>query len=460
MKLGELIIELGTKGNTKELEKTLSQLKDAEKKTAAQIKLNKDLAKATSEEEKKLIRKNHAQKEEIALTEKTIKKNNERNKSIKAGIKGFSTFISAVSLAIGVLDRFINVSAKSNQNLLTLSKTSGVNLNTINKYTSAARSLNYNVSRETVAQSFASLSNNLRRLQTGEDVNTIPGALGLLAGVGGKSFNAYGMNSSQFMGALREGIQGVNDEWATDILGRLGLSPDLLPMLRMSKSEFSKVSNRFLDEKQIKEQQILALELQKQRDELVRAKETLEIQLIPIITQIYQEIIPILPELINFTKDLTSLVKELISILRPIVTALDKILKHLNRFFGGEKLPNDIPPELKKGIEAARTRQQKQDAAIIANAAAITALPLPKGIKSAGYSVLGAYMGMAHWSERKAEEKYLRKYSKEYSQNIDQKFYTTINTTEAADVATVGFFNKVGNNMRQVLNGQKGFIRL
>ena len=79
MKLGELFIELGTKGNTKELEKTLKQLKEAEKKTAAQIKLNKDLAKATTDEEKALIKKNYAQKQEIASTEKVINKSKERN---------------------------------------------------------------------------------------------------------------------------------------------------------------------------------------------------------------------------------------------------------------------------------------------------------------------------------------------------------------------------------------------
>ena len=186
MKLGELFIELGTKGNTKELEKTLKQLKEAEKKTAAQIKLNKDLAKATTDEEKALIKKNYAQKQEIASTEKVINKSKERNKTILASVKGFTRLIGAISLAIGVMDRFANASAKTNQSILTLSQSSGVDINTINKYASAARSLNYNVSREMVAQTLASLSSRLRKTDIGEDEGLI-GGLSLLSGLGGKS---------------------------------------------------------------------------------------------------------------------------------------------------------------------------------------------------------------------------------------------------------------------------------
>ena len=139
MKLGELVVELSTKGNTKELEKTLNQLKEAEKKVAAQLKLTRDLAKAETEEEKKLIKKNHAQKEEIASLEKVIKANKERNKTITDGIKGFTRFIGAVSLTIGVLDRLVNSSAKANQGILTLSQTSGIDVNTINKYRAPAK---------------------------------------------------------------------------------------------------------------------------------------------------------------------------------------------------------------------------------------------------------------------------------------------------------------------------------
>lgn len=186
MKLGELVVELITKGNTKELKKTLDQLKQAEKETRAQIKLNKDLASATTEEEKALIRENAAQKQQIAATEKVIKKNKERNKTIVDGIKGFTRLIGTISLAVGVLDRFANASAKTNQNVLTMAQVSGVDANVINKYTSAARSVNYNVSRDEVAQAFKTISNMLEERKMGMETS-IPEATAILGSLGGAS---------------------------------------------------------------------------------------------------------------------------------------------------------------------------------------------------------------------------------------------------------------------------------
>ena len=72
MKLGELFIQLGVKGSTKELDKTIKQLEEAEKKSSRLIKYRKDLAKASSEEEKALIKKNFAQKTELEKLDKDI----------------------------------------------------------------------------------------------------------------------------------------------------------------------------------------------------------------------------------------------------------------------------------------------------------------------------------------------------------------------------------------------------
>lgn len=348
MKLGELFVQLGTKGNTKELEKTLKQLKQAEKETAAQIKLNKDLAKATTDEEKALIKKNYAQKKEIDTTEKAITKNNERNKSLIAGVRGFTAFIGAVSLSIGVLDRFINASAKSNQSIITLAQSSGVSLGTLNKYASAARSVNYGITRESVAQTFSNLASSLRQQQLGQDTGIV-GGLSLLAAKGGKPFTSYGMDVPQFIEALRESIKGVSDEWVVEVLSQMGIGPELLPMLRMSKSEFATTQNRFFSEKQMLEEQNLSLELQKQRDELNKTREQMQLQLIPVLNNIYAQLIKLAP---SITKLVTSmaplitslipLVGELVPILKTLVDIITPALHILNKLIGWLIAPSKL----------------------------------------------------------------------------------------------------------------------
>ena len=52
MNVGEFFIQLGINSDTKELKQTIKELEDAERKTARLIKREKELEKATSEEQK------------------------------------------------------------------------------------------------------------------------------------------------------------------------------------------------------------------------------------------------------------------------------------------------------------------------------------------------------------------------------------------------------------------------
>ena len=330
MNLGELIIKIGTEGNTKELEKALKKMKEAEKETAAQIKLNKDLSKATSDEEKALIKKNYAQKQEIASTEKMIQKGKERNKTLMAGIQGFTRFIGAVSLTIGVLDRLVNASAKANQSILTLSQTSGIDVNTINQYASAAKSVNYNVTREQVARTFESLAQQIMSMQyTESGVSQLSSAIALLSSLSGETIDYFGKNPVELIEAIRGPISKLNDMKASYVLNQMGISPDLLPMLRMSKSEFNSVKNRFLSDSDMVEEQKRSLKLQEQRDELNKLKESTEIQLYPLLNSIYSSLESILPELVKLVPATVKLAEELIPLvtkLLPVLTVLIKVI--------------------------------------------------------------------------------------------------------------------------------------
>ena len=101
MKLGELFVQLGVKGNTDPLNKTIKQLEEAKKKlseskqeaqeTAKKYELLskylKDLKNASSGQEKALIKKTFAEKINIANIDKQLKKTNQQlNVNKKQGI--------------------------------------------------------------------------------------------------------------------------------------------------------------------------------------------------------------------------------------------------------------------------------------------------------------------------------------------------------------------------------------
>ena len=406
MKLGELIVELGTKGNTKELEKTLKQLKEAEKKVSAQIKLNKDLAKAETEEEKSLIRKNHAQKQEIASLEKSINKNKERNKVIIDSIKGFTRLIGTISLAIGVLDRFANASAKTNQGILTTALTSGVSADTINKYASAARSVNYGVSREEVGQAFQSISEQLVSLRRGEDAGLIQG-LNTLKLYGSKGdfsrLSKIGTNPQEFIELIRDWIKGVDDVYAARALSEMGISANLLPMLRMSSEEFSKVRNRFPSESQMKEEQKRSLELQEKRDELAKEWEKLLIDLYPVLNEISKNLIIIAPTIASIVRDITPILTDIAKALGPIFRWLNKTYKWATT------------PVKRKDLEFAQN--------------------LGRDFRNS------LFLGQPNFAPTTT-----RAYSN--NQTINQTFNNTVNTTQPGDAVTIS------NNLQQ---SQRGF---
>lgn len=418
MKLGELFIELGTKGNTKELEKTLKQLKEAEKKTTAQIKLNKDLAKATTDEEKALIKKNYAQKQEIASTEKVINKSKERNKTILAGIKGFTRLIGTISLAIGVMDRFANASAKTNQSILTLSQSSGVDVNTINKYASAARSLNYNVSREMVAQTFQSLSQKLFNMSIGEEEGIVKG-LSLLQSFGGKGFNPIGKSSEQVLEDLRAGITNLTDFQAGQVLSQFGIGPELLPMLRMSSKEFAGVKSRFLSESQMREEQRRSLELQEKRDELGKTFENVILDIYPLLNQIANSMVELAPALASILSDLMPIFVDIAKLLQPVA-------RWINKWFAEHEATT---PEAKEEIKSINTSTSK----------AREEMKKAFGKNTIGANIVGAAMNLA---ERIGENYVLTNVEKNALKsqgnnvkkvNVNNTFNNTINTTQPAD---------------------------
>lgn len=237
--LGELFVELGVVGDVKPLEKALGTMKEAVKQIDKEIAANKrllryknDLAKATSESEKKIIKENFVkeiQKEktldEINSTQKVINGKQELAGKISSLVTGIGVFVGALAGAAFALNRLTNELVQSNQAMLNLTRTTDIAQSTFQKWGGIGKLLGV----EDADQQLAGLNERLFDLMlTGQ------GARGFqLAGV-----NPIGQDANGVLEQLRARISGMNDTAASYLLQQMGLDPKMLHLLRMSRAEF------------------------------------------------------------------------------------------------------------------------------------------------------------------------------------------------------------------------------
>ena len=287
MKLGELFVQLGVKGSTKELDKTIKQLEEAEKKSSRLIKYRKDLAKASSGEEKALIKKNFAQKTELENLNKQ-KEGLEQNKNSLLGVvKGIGAFVAGISLAYHAVDRMVNSLAVANSRMIAFQRQTGISFASLNKYASASASVNFNATPEQMANTMQNLASNLYDIRMGRgDISPYQE----LAFVGGKPFNPMGMNVEQLIESVREAIKGVDDVQATNIITRMGFSPDDLLMLRMTREELEKVQGLFLTAQEREQMNTYSLQLKKMQLQIQLVAQRLTLALMPAFLKITNKI--------------------------------------------------------------------------------------------------------------------------------------------------------------------------
>ena len=349
MKLGELFVYIKTKGNTDKLDEAQRKLEKAQKTTEKGIKQSKKEVKTNNEVAKSI--------------------NGVANvvKSLSGGLKGSGGAISAlgafggaasdtvmavgalvtgVALAYSAIDRMITSLAQANQQMITFQRTSGISLQSLNKYATANAAVNANSSIEGTAQSMQRLANNLWNIQMGRgDISPYQE----LAFVGGKAFNPVGMSVEQVIENVREAIKGVDDLQATNIIQRMGFAPDDLLMLRMSREEFEKLNDLFLSPQKREEMYKYGLELKKIHLEFQKVGQSITINLAkPFITTItvvkklsefiYKAIIKpiqlgfktigsLISNSVSLVKALTKAFLETFEILKPIFSLVKALTK-------------------------------------------------------------------------------------------------------------------------------------
>lgn len=283
MNLGELFVKIGVLGNTDKLDKTIAQMEKAEKRSRDLIKYRKDLAKATDENEKKLVKQNFADKIQLENLKNKKNKIEENTKAILGTIKAVGALVGAVTLAYKAMDIMVTKFAQANQQMINFQRTTGISFASLNKYASANAAVNFNSSIEGTAQTMSRLANNLWDIRMGRgDISPYQE----LAFVGGKAFNPMGMSVEQLIESVREAIKGVDDLQATNIIQRMGFAPDDLLMLRMSREEFEKINDLFLSAEQREAMNKYSLELKKVQLQFNLLKDKTLLKIVPVFVNI------------------------------------------------------------------------------------------------------------------------------------------------------------------------------
>ena len=154
--------------------------------------------------------------------------------------------------------------------------------------------------------SVQALESNLAQIRLGEG-NIAPFQL--------LGISPIGKNAVQVIEDLREAIKGIDDMTATNIIQQMGLSPEMLTLLRMSKEEmaqYSAIAQQYmLSPEQRQAMQQYAMGLRLVHMQLNYIKDTL--------------ILKLMPAFINFSKNLATIINQGAEIVNTLVDVIQKV---------------------------------------------------------------------------------------------------------------------------------------
>lgn len=363
MNLGELFIELGVVGDVKPLKEALKTLKQTESVANRDIKLNqlklkliKDVTNATTKEEKSLLsatyvqeRRNILQNEDIEKTQDAIKGKESLAKSIGENVKKFTAFVGAGIAAVAVIDRMVSSLLRANQVYINFNRQTGLAIDKLNEYATAGAMVDYNLSPESVANSIQSLQSNLAQIRLGQG-NIAPYQL---LGINPVEQDAFGV-----LEQLRRSIQGISDIDATNIIQQMGLSPEFISILRLSREEFKQLQDEvFLNSANRQAMNQYAMQLRKIHLQFNLLKDKALLSILPPFVKFMQYIenmveiwAKLISTLVNFVKASTEVqtvlkgigiaLLAIMVIIHPVIaafTALYLIIEDIAVFFMGGK---------------------------------------------------------------------------------------------------------------------------
>ena len=175
-----------------------------------------------------------------------VKADNQALKNFSGGVKTLRRELIGVQVAFAGavvgLDRFVNGSLKGVVALKNLNKQTGLSIRELQKWQQAGQLSNLSLSADQIAQSIGNLEQSLAAIRMGQG-NIAPFQL--------LGIDVVGQNAFGVLEQLRERIKGLDAGTATNLVSQLGLTPDFINILKLSRKEFQELSeNTFLSKKQ------------------------------------------------------------------------------------------------------------------------------------------------------------------------------------------------------------------
>ena len=175
-----------------------------------------------------------------------IKADTQTINKVGAGIKGLRTNLllvtAAFSGAVLGLDRFVNSALKGVVSLQNLNAQTGLSIEKLQQFQQAGQLSNLALSADQIAQSIANVQKNIAEIKIGRgDISPFQ-----LLGVDVTGQDAFGVIEQ-----LRDSIQGLDPAIATNLISQIGLTPDFINLLKLSRKEFEALGeNTFLNPRQ------------------------------------------------------------------------------------------------------------------------------------------------------------------------------------------------------------------
>jgi hypothetical protein len=175
-----------------------------------------------------------------------VKADTQQINKVDAGVKSLRSNLLLVSAAftgaVVALDRFVNSALKGVVSLQNLNAQTGLSIQKLQQFQQAGQLSNLALSADQIAQSIGNVQKNIAAIRIGQgDISPFQ-----LLGVDVAGQDAFGVIEQ-----LRGAIQGLDPATATNLISQIGLSPDFINILRLSRKEFELLSeNTFLNPKQ------------------------------------------------------------------------------------------------------------------------------------------------------------------------------------------------------------------
>lgn len=308
MKLGDFFVELGIKTdnmNIRAIEDNIKALEELEKNVQKEIDLEKELSQALTEEQKARVKKKFALQEEIKAQKQNLSGLKAQAQAMKDVIKGAVGIAMAVAGAVIAVDRMATSLVRSNQRLINFQRTTGISLGTLQKYAQANVAVNPLASIEGTAGSLSNLANNLWDIRMGRgDVS----AFQELSYFSGQQVEPFG-SPEKVIEQVRSALRSIpNDVQATNLIQRMGFNADDLMMLRMTREEFEKTQQLFLKPEQQEQLAKYGKELNLLHLNFKLIGDRMLLDLLPVIIDIEEAILPLFKEVANFLKPLSKMV--------------------------------------------------------------------------------------------------------------------------------------------------------